>query len=785
MSETDPREGHPTPGSPARAGTPEPLAERAAEGAGDGAGDGAAEGTADGAGPSLLGRFPALGRLRILGRRRGVPHIQQTTSADCGAACLAMVLAYHGKQVRLDEVRDVAGAGTRGLDALTLLQVGRWYGLRGRGVKVPEIAQLAFLPPGSILHWGFRHFVVFERWRGEKGAEIVDPAAGRLLAGTETLRRAFTGVALTFEPGDDFEPGRLERRGVGRYLRQIFRQSGLLSRVVVLSVLVQLFALAVPVLTGLLVDRVVPREDQELLAVVGVGLVGVALFYFLAWLLRDYLLLALRTRLDTRMTLDFLDHLVDLPYAFFQQRSAGDLMMRLNSNSTIRELLTTGALSGILDGSLVLLYLAVLFVVSPAMGWLVLGLGMLRVGVFFATRRRQRELMSEALEAEARSRGYQVQMLVGMETLKAAGAEKRSVELWSNLFVDELNVVLDRGRLDAWVNAVLNALAVASPLAILVLGGSLVLEGSLSLGTMLAASALAGSFLVPLTNLVNTSFQLQRMGSYLERLNDVLEAPKEQDRTAVVPAGTLAGHITLEHVSFRYTPLAPMVIKDVSLEIPPGQFIAVVGLSGSGKSTLASLLVGLFLPTSGRVLYDGVDLARLDFRSLRRQIGYVPQAPYLFGSSIRSNIAIGEPSVPYDRVVEAARQAEVHDEIMALPMGYETLLADGGSTLSGGQRQRIALARALLRQPAILLLDEATSSLDALTEERIHRRLSSLRSTRIVIAHRLSTVREADRILVMDDGVLVEGGTHAELLARGGRYAELVATQLAGENPAV
>ena len=727
---------------------------------------------------SLLERFPALRNLRSFNRHRRVPYVQQTAAADCGPACLAMVLAYHGKQVKLDEVRNVGGVGSRGADALTLLQIGRWYGLRGRGVKIDEIDDLQYLEPASILHWGFQHFVVFERWR-QDGADIVDPSGGRRFVSRDTLRRTFTGVALTFEPSDDFKPEELRDKGVWRYLRQILAQSGVLSRILVTSVLVQLFVLAVPVLTGLLVDRVVPRGDYGLLAVVSTGLAAIVAFHFLASIIRAYLLLQLRTQLDARMTLDFLDHMVDLPYGYFQQRSAGDLLMRLNSNTTIREILTTGAISGVLDGLLVVVYLVVLFASSLTMGLVVLGLGLARVLMFLLTRRRQRDLMSEALQAEAKSRSYQVQMLTGIETLKASGTEKRSVELWSHLFVDELNVALDRGRLSAVVDSVLGALGVGSPLVILAVGGFQVLDGQLSLGTMLAVNALAGSFLAPLSTLVGTAFQLQLLGSYLERINDVLDTPKEQERNTVVPAGKLHGQITLERVSFQYSPMAPLVVRDVSLDIPPGQFVAIVGFSGSGKSTLANLLLGLFLPTSGRILYDGIDLSRLDFRSVRRQLGIVSQQPYLFGTNIRANIAMAEPTLSLDQVIEAARLAHIHDDVMALPMGYDTLLADGGASLSGGQRQRVALARALVNRPAILLLDEATSALDAVTEAAIHRELQALNCTRIVIAHRLSTIRNADLILVMESGAVVEQGRHDELLAASGRYAELVAAQLA------
>ncbi|RMH18864.1 MAG: peptidase domain-containing ABC transporter [Acidobacteria bacterium] len=725
----------------------------------------------------LLQRFPALRRLMPAGRRRRVPFVQQTAAADCGAACLAMVLAFHGKQLSLDEVREVVGVNRDGSDAQRLITAGSWFGLRGRGLQVPEIDELQYLGAGSILHWRFRHFVVFERLTS-RGAVIVDPAAGRRQVSRDELRTAFTGVAISFEPREDFEPGERRRRGLARYLRPMLDRSGLLVRVLVISVLVQLLALALPILTGLVVDRVVPRGDYHLLSVLSAGLAAIVLFDFLSSLIRSHLLLHLRTHLDARITLDFLDHLVDLPYAFFQQRSAGDLMMRLNSNATIRETLTSGALSTILDGTLVSLYLIVLFVTHAPMALVVLLLGLLRIALFLVTRKRHQDLMSESLQVQARSRSYQVEMLAGIETLKASGAERRAVEHWSNLFVDELNVALARGRLSAIFDSLLKALGTASPFIVLVFGAVQVLQGELSLGTMLALSALAAGFLGPLTSLVSTALQFQLLGSYLERINDVLDTPKEQQRETVKPAGKLAGRITLDGVTFRYGPAAPIVVDDVSVDVAPGSFVALVGASGAGKTTLANLLLGLYQPTAGRILYDGVELRHLDLRTVRRQLGIVNQQIYLFGASIRDNISLADPTLPLARVIEAAKRAAIHDEIMAMPMGYETILADGGATLSGGQRQRLALARALVHRPAILLLDEATSHLDTATERRIQDELALLNATRIVIAHRLSTIRAADLILVMEAGKIVERGRHQELAALGGKYAELLAAQL-------
>jgi ATP-binding cassette subfamily B protein len=720
--------------------------------------------------------FPSLARLAQ--QRRGkVPFVQQLQWTDCGAACLAMVLAYLGRDATLDEVREVAGGGGRdGVSAPALIKAAEHYGLRTRSLSI-EIEHLKYLPPGTILHWEFDHFVVFERMT-RKGAEIVDPARGRRIVPEKQLGELFTGVALVFEPTDAFTR---RKAGSGRwawYFQQLAGQRHLLTRVIVMSLLLRVFALAAPLLTALLVDRVIPRGDQGLLLVVVVGLAGVLVFQVLTALIRTHLLLQLRTNLDTRLTLGFVDYLSRLPFDFFQRRSAGDLLMRINNNATIREVLTANTLSGLIDGVFVLLYIALILAVEPLLALVTLGLGALQIGVLLAARPRYRALLVRALDAQARSQSYLVQVLAGMSTLKAAAAESRAVERWSNLYVDELNVSLDRGRATAAVEAAMGVLTSGSPLVILVIGALRVMDGGLSLGAMLAINAIAIGLLAPLSTLVNSGLQLQLLAGYMDRVEDVLNTAPEQSGQDAARVPRLTGRVTLQDVSFRYTERAPLVVRDVAVDIKPGSTVAIVGRSGCGKSTLASLIAGLYRPAGGKILFDGHDLARLDLRALRRQIGVVFQQPYLFSGSIRSNIELSEPGLPLDRVIAAARAAAIHDDIEAMPMGYETLLSDGGSSLSGGQRQRLALARALVHRPALLILDEATSALDADTERAVMQSLAQLRCTQIVLAHRLSTIANADLILVMEGGEIVESGTHRELLARGQVYSRLVAAQL-------
>ncbi len=707
--------------------------------------------------------------------RRRIPYIAQLEMADCGATALAMTLAYHGKHVGLEELRDAVGVGRDGADARGIVEAARAYGLLARGVQA-DVHELDHLPRGSILHWQFRHFVVLDRV-GRRGVHVLDPVAGRAYIPRELFGRAYTGVAIALEPGTDWEAGGRRAKGTLRYLRPMLREARQVWFVLATSVLLRLFALALPLFTAVLVNRILPRDESDLLLVLTAGMLAVAGYYLFTAFLRARLLLTLRTKLDMQLTLGFVEHLVDLPYAFFLKRSGGDLAMRLQSHAEVRDLLTTSALSAVLDGAFACLYLVALFVLSPTMGLLVLGLGVLQVAVLVLARHRNQRLMAESLHVQARSQSYVYQLLGGIEDLKAAGAERRASAHWSNLFVDQINVSLARGRLEALTESGTAGLGVASPIAVLAVGGALVLNGDLNVGKMLALAALSAGFLAPLATLVTTGLQLQLLGSYMQRINDVLDTPKEQQDRHVRRAPMLSGRIAAEGVSFRYSRLAPLVVEDVSLEVEPGRTLAIVGRSGSGKTTLGRLLLGLYQPESGRILYDGIDLAELEARSVRMQLGIVTQRPYLFGTSIRENIALTDPSLDRDAVVRAARLACIDEDIEAMRMAYETIMVDGGASLSGGQRQRIALARALAHSPSILLLDEATSELDALTERAVHRNIADLGCTAVVIAHRLSTIAGADLIIVMEGGRIVERGTHEELLELRGRYDELIASQ--------
>lgn len=386
--------------------------------------------------------------------------------------------------------------------------------------------------------------------------------------------------------------------------------------------------------------------------------------------------------------------------------------------------------------------------------------------------------MQRNLATQAASQNYAIEALTGIATLKSSGAEKRALDHWSGLFFQQLHVSLQSSYLSAVIDTVLTAIRIFAPLGLLWFGTMQVLDGTLSLGTMLALNAIATLFLTPLASLVTNGQKLQLVSAHLERLMDILDTPPEQTIQNANATPSLKGQIDLNSVSFRYSRHSPWILEDISLSIQPGQKIALVGRSGSGKSTLAKLLLGLYLPTEGEICYDSIPLQQLNYRALRSQFGVVLQDSTLFSGSIRHNIAFNAPNLSFEQVKTAAKLAAIHDEIQRMPMAYETLVAESGTGLSGGQRQRLFLARALALSPKILLLDEATSHLDSISERLVNNNLNELGCTQIIIAHRLSTIVNADQILVLDEGKIVERGTHQELLGKKGHYAMLVENQL-------
>jgi ATP-binding cassette subfamily B protein len=711
--------------------------------------------------------------------KRRVPVLLQVSMVECGAACLAMLLSYFGRKTSISEIREQCGLGRDGLTALGIVKAARKYGLRVRAVSLQENDfRLVTLP--AIVHWEFNHFIVVERW-SPKFVDVVDPALGRKRLSAKEFDEGFTGVVLMMEPGVQFMPeNKPARLGLGTYIGNYVKQAPMaVFQVFLASLLLQLLGLVFPLLSEVAIDQLIPGKMVGALGLFGLGMIIVVLAQMVTSLLRTSVLLYVQARVDVQLMLNFFEHLLSLPQKFFLQRSSGDLLARLSSNAVIRDTVSNQLFSTLLDGSFVITYFIILFSQSLIFGDVVLLIGILQAILLLLTSRWMREMTSRELAAQGKSQGYITEALVGVKTFKAAGAEQRVLERWSNLFLEQMNISVRRSYVSSLVGIFLSALSVCAPLALLWVGTAEVISGSMQLGVMLALSALGNSILGPLGSVVVAGQQLQLVRSHLDRIADVVEAKPEQDMQSVYQPPKLSGQIQLQHVSFQYDQNSPMVLHDINLQIRRGQKVAIVGRTGSGKSSLGNLLLGLYLPTKGEIFYDRIPLRALNYREVRSQFGVVTQEANIFSGSIRENILLNDPSMSMEYVIRAAKIAAIHDDIMRMPMEYETMVSEGGNALSGGQRQRLALARALAHCPTILLLDEATSSLDVMTERIVEQNMRRLSCTQIIIAHRLSTIRNADVILVLEQGRIVERGTHQELLRRNGYYAKLIESQMA------
>ncbi|GCE23691.1 peptidase domain-containing ABC transporter [Dictyobacter kobayashii] len=709
---------------------------------------------------------------------RRVPEMRQMSEVECGAACLAMILNYHGCATIISEVQERCGVGRDGLSALAILESAHQYGLRSRPVSIKDIANFRFVMLPAIVHWEFNHFIVVERWSNQY-VDVVDPAVGRRRLTAEEFADGFTGVVLMLEPGPQFER-RTARQTLSltTYTRSLLRLRGTIVQILLASLLLQLFGLGTPLLTRAIVDNIIPMQAVNLLTFLGVGMIILILTQGITMFLRSSLLIYLQTRIDAQMMLNFFEHMLSLPYRFFQLRLSGDLLSRVNSNIVIRDLLSNQLVSTLLDGSTVIVYMVILFSQSPLIAGIALVIGLIEVALLGLSAPAIRRMTQKDLAAQGKTQGYLNEALSGIATLKAAGAEQRALDRWTNLFFDEMNISMRLKYLTSIISALMNVLQLLAPLVLLWVGALQVIHGMMSVGSMLALNVLAASFLTPFSSLATTSSSLQIVRAHFERISDVVSAEIEQNPQQVSQPPRLTGHIVVKDVSFQYDAQTPMAVRDITVSIQPGQKVALVGKTGSGKSTLGKLLIGLITPTQGDILFDGLSLRTLNYRALRSQIGTVLQEAFIFSGSVRENIALNDPEMDMERVVLAAQAADLHEDIEKMPMQYETLVSEGGSAFSGGQRQRLALARALATRPGILLLDEATSALDVATERTVEKNISALSCTQIIIAHRLSTIRHADLILVLDEGRIVEQGSHATLLGHNGYYARLIQAQM-------
>jgi ATP-binding cassette subfamily B protein len=715
------------------------------------------------------------------GRIRRFPVVRQLDAMDCGAAALAMVCRHWGRAVSLARIRQLCFTSTDGTSLRALCRAAGELGLAARAVKASP-RNLPQMPLPAIVHWEGNHWVVV--YDVDDGhVRIADPALGRRRLARADFERRWSGYAALFDYTAAFAAAPVEAPSAAWLWPFVRPFRSLIGRAVGLAVVAAALQMLLPVFTQIIVDRVLVEQDVTLLNVLLLVMLAALGFMTVAVIVQRYLLSFAAVRIDAG-TLDFLTRtLLALPMSYFTARRTGDIQRRLQGLRQVREFLVQSSVAGITALVQLAAALTLMTVYSPWLAAVFLLTVPLYIGLMRFSSTRLRPIFDDLEEGYGRYASHQIDAIKGIETVKAMGAEATFRE---TMLAQFHRIARRQFRADFTIMVYEGAVGMVAFLTtalFLWVGARQVLAGHLTIGALVAFNALVALANVPITTLLNLWDNFQLANVLLGRLDDVFQQEPEQgrERQRLHPVRTLEGRLTLRNVGFRYGgPESPAILEGVTLDVPPGHMVAIVGRSGSGKTTLVKCLAGLLEPTDGAILFDGVDLKTLNYRDLRRQIGFVLQENHLFDDTIARNIAFGEGEPDMDRVIWASRVANAHEFVERLPLGYETRVGESGLAISGGQRQRIAIARAVYHQPPVLILDEATSSLDSESERAVKENIDRLLENRtsFVIAHRLSTVRDADLIVVLEQGRLVEQGTHDDLLKRQGLYFYLVSQQL-------
>ncbi|MGE6577272.1 peptidase domain-containing ABC transporter [Paenibacillus xylanexedens] len=723
---------------------------------------------------------------RLRGKRqRKVPVKLQMNQYDCGPSCLHMLLAYHGYEADFTDLRErfaMLGNGRDGSSMLKMKEVAQTYHLKGIAKKAPvESLNNDFLP--VICFWEDSHFVVLERIKTGGQFIIVDPALGRLVISTQEFTEKYSGIFLLVYPDDGFVPLSEKKISKVAYFKDLIRSNKkYFGWTVLLALGLQLVSVAFPFLMQVSIDAATRGEGYSLFPVLITSIVLLTLFQIGFSYMKDMCIVRLQELLDSQLTTNFVSHMLRLPYQYFEIRSRGDLMLRINSNTTIREILSQKMISTMINLFLIVVTFTYIIIQSRLIAFTLLGVGLIQILVFVYTRSRFKKLTQTQIVAQSLAGSFMTEVLEGISTIKSLGIEERTAEKWRALFKRQLATVKEKAIFQTRVNTVTNTLNFMTPMLILLVGLYQIMQGNMTLGMLVSFQSLAALFLGPLNSLALMLNEFVMADALLDRIYDVIQAEEsnkfKKKSTPPLHGVKLNGDITIDQISFRYTDYGEDVLKNINIAIKAGQRVALVGKSGSGKSTLAKLLVGLYTPTQGNIYFDGMNVEELEQQDIRSQISIVLQDNFVFNNTVHDNIRLHAADSTLEDVMIAAKLADIHADIEKMPMKYNTLISEAGSNLSGGQKQRVALARALVSRPKVLLLDEATSALDTVTEATIAHNLNMLKCTQIIIAHRLSTIRSADTIYVLDQGELVDAGTHDELIGRCKSYNDLVCEQL-------
>jgi len=706
-----------------------------------------------------------------------VPVVMQMEALECGAASLCMVLAYYGKWLPLEQVRSDCGVSRDGSSAKNVVKAARAYGLTASGYRM-EVAALREIVLPAIIHWNFNHFVVLNGFKKDK-AVLNDPARGTVEVTMGEFDKAFTGIVLVFEKSDDFKPegspksvlSFAKKRLKGTLMPFIF--------VILTGILTAVAGMVAPLYSRIFMDNILSGKNPEWLIPFVIAMGVTILFQFAVALIESLYWLKIEGRFAITANAEFMWHVLRLPVEFFSQRFAGDIVSRQGANQQIAGTLIRQLAPIFMNVCLLIIYLAIMLNYSVPLTIIGILTALLNIAVMRFTAKKQVNLSRRAEASGGKLSGATMSGVEMIETIKAAGAENGFFERWAGYYAKQHNAQVAMRRFNQYFGSVPLFLQQIANICILMLGVYLILDGVFTIGMLLAFQGFLASFLGPVNQLIGVGQSFITMRSSMERVEDVMRYTPDvlEDAEVEDSEGKLTGAIEISNLTFGYNKLSEPLIKDFAISIKPGSSVAFVGGSGCGKSTLAKLVTGLYKPWTGEILFDGKKREDISYYTFKSSVAMVDQDITLFEDTVANNIRMWDTSIEDFAVILAARDADIHDTIISRPDGYSHIIQEGGKNFSGGQRQRFEIARVLAQEPTVVILDEATSALDGKTEELVMRNIRNIGATCIVIAHRLSTIRDCDEIVVLDKGLVVERGTHEELYAKAGKYAQLVSSE--------
>ncbi|WP_348921925.1 peptidase domain-containing ABC transporter [Enterococcus rotai] len=698
-----------------------------------------------------------------------IPFTEQSEHSECGLACTAMVLNYYDDNVTLSHLRDVYGVPKGGNTLTNLNQILLDRGIETKAIRVLDLEILEEQTTPTICFWEERHYVVLEKLTA-KEATILDPASGRKKIKRAEFQESFSNIALIITDVDvTITQRKKQKNATWTILKNILSdQKAKVALFIALTLLIQMVTIAIPRLTQTIIDNSTAAVSN--IFQIGSTIAILFIAYYLLQVARGLVLIVLENLFDLTLMKAFMKKIIHLPLRFFVNRSTGDLIFRANLSVIIQQIMSQRMLTISVDFLFVFIYLILMVNLSASLTLIAIFGAFLMGAISVVNSKRVQSITNKELIAQSKVQRILVELFEGMETVKSSGSENQFYSKWRQEFKNQIMLRAEKNRFSTWVRTIQTSIQFILPIILIYVGLFQVTKGQVTLGELISFNALSGAFIAPIVTVFDSYTEFLLLRSYFGKLNEILEA-KENPRLAIEGEKVTAiDSVTVEDVSFKYSYFEEDILHSVSFNIEPGEKVAIVGKSGSGKSTLLKLLAGLYDTTSGQIKFNDIDLKQIDDRSLKNCVSIVNQKPTIFNASLYDNIVLNQDEATDERVEQAIFDSRVDEIIMNLPLGLETQISEGGMNLSGGQMQRISIARALVKETSLLLMDEPTSSLDNISENFIMNRLKTYDFTCIIVAHRLNTIKHFDRILVMDQGKIVEEGTHQELLALEGYY---------------